>query len=222
MAEAKDNQPTPEEVEEVLEQAEAVLEDDQPAEGAQEGAEAGSPTDAEANDELAQAKAEAEAWQGKYMRLHAEWDNYRRRTQEQREVEKARAAAAIVENLIPVVDDFERTVDYAEKNGTDNLLEGVVAVHNKFVDVLGKHGVEVINPVGEAFDALEAQAVAMIPNTEVPDETVMDVYQKGYKLGGKVIRSAMVTVSTGGPKRETEQSDEAAGADADGAEESAE
>lgn len=222
MAEAKDNQPTPEEVEEVLEQAEAVLEDDQPAEGAQEGAEAGSPTDAEANDELAQAKAEAEAWQGKYMRLHAEWDNYRRRTQEQREVEKARAAAAIVENLIPVVDDFERTVDYAEKNGTDNLLEGVVAVHNKFVDVLAKHGVEVINPVGEAFDALEAQAVAMIPNTEVPDETVMDVYQKGYKLGGKVIRSAMVTVSTGGPKRETEQSDEAAGADADGAEESAE
>lgn len=203
MADPKDNQPTPEEVEEVIEQAEAALEEE-PAEGVQEDAEAALKA------ELEKAQAEIEAWQGKYMRLHAEWDNYRRRSQEQQKLEKARAAEKMVGDLIPVVDDFERTVDYAEKNGTDNLLEGVVAVHNKFVDTLKKHGVEVIDPVNQAFDALEAQAVAMIPNTEVPDETVMDVYQKGYKLGGKVIRSAMVTVSTGGPKREVEQTEEEA------------
>lgn len=203
MADPKDNQPTPEEVEEVIEQAEAALEEE-PAEGVQEDAEAALKA------ELEKAQAEIEAWQGKYMRLHAEWDNYRRRSQEQQKIEKARAAEKMVGDLIPVVDDFERTVDYAEKNGTDNLLEGVVAVHNKFVDTLKKHGVEVIDPVNQAFDALEAQAVAMIPNTEVPDETVMDVYQKGYKLGGKVIRSAMVTVSTGGPKREVEQTEEEA------------
>ena len=81
-------------------------------------------------------------------------------------------------------------------------------MRNKFVEVLVKNGAEVIDPAGQAFDALEAQAVAMIDNPDIPDETVIDVYQKGYKLGGKVIRPAMVTVSQGGPKRETPEASE--------------
>ena len=68
--------------------------------------------------------------------------------------------------------------------------------------MLAKEGVEVINPKGEAFDALEAQAVAMVDDPSVPDETVAEVYQKGYRMGNKVIRSAMVTVTQGGPKRQ--------------------
>lgn len=200
MADPKETEAIPDEPSGVVEEAEAILEDAQTAaeDSAEEPAEA---------DELTKAKAEATAWQDKYMRLHAEWDTYRRRTAEQREVDKARAAEKIVEGLIPVVDDFERTIDYAEKNGSDNLLDGVKAVRNKFVEVLTKNGAEVIDPAGEAFDALEAQAVAMIDNPDIPDETVIDVYQKGYKLGGKVIRPAMVTVSQGGPKREAEEAD---------------
>lgn len=120
------------------------------------------------------------------MRLHAEWDTYRRRTNEQREAEKARAAEKLVTSLLPVIDDFERTIDYAEKNGEGELLGGVRAVHSKFVGVLEKDGVEVIDPTGEAFDALEAQAVATVPDTEAFDETVHEVYQKGYRLGAKV------------------------------------
>ena len=61
---------------------------------------------------------------------------------------------------------------------------------------------EVIDPQGEAFDALEAQAVATVDDANVPDETVAEVYQKGYKMGSKVLRPAMVTVTSGGPKRE--------------------
>ncbi len=152
-------------------------------------------------EELRKAKEEAADWKDKFMRLHAEWDTYRRRTNEQREAEKVRAAEKLVTSLLPVIDDFERTIDYAEKNGEGELLGGVRAVHSKFVDVLKKDGVEVIDPAGEAFDALEAQAVATVPDEEAYDETVHEVYQKGYKLGSKVLRAAMVTVTTGGPKR---------------------
>lgn len=161
------------------------------------------------NDELvAQAQAEAKDWQDKYLRLHAEWDTYRRRTAEQREQERVRAGEKLVEKLLPVIDDFERTIDYAEKNGEAGLIDGVKAVHNKFVNVLESGGVQVINPAGEAFDALECQAVATVDDASVPDETVHEVYQKGYKMGTKVLRAAMVTVTTGGPKRPKPESED--------------
>lgn len=150
---------------------------------------------------LAAAKKEAADWQDRYMRLHAEWDTYRRRTSEQQAEEKKRATEKLIENLLPVLDDFERTVDYATENGEAGLLDGVKAVQTKLVDALVKGGLVVIDPVGEPYDALEAQAVATVPDGAAFDETVKEVYQKGYKLGKKVLRPAMVTVTTGGPKR---------------------
>ncbi len=161
------------------------------------------------NDELVEkAQAEAKDWQDKYLRLHAEWDTYRRRTAEQREQERLRAGEKLVEKLLPVIDDFERTIDYAEKNGEAGLIDGVKAVHSKFVNVLETGGVQVINPAGQAFDALECQAVATVDDASVPDETVHEVYQKGYKMGTKVLRAAMVTVTTGGPKRPKPESED--------------
>ena len=145
----------------------------------------------EESEELAAAKAEAADWQDKYVRLHAEWDTYRRRMTEQREAEKVRATEKLMESLIPVLDDFARTVDYAETNGEAKLS-----------DTLAKGGLVVISPAGEAFDALECQAVGTVDDPSVPDETVAQVYQPGYKMGTKVIRPAMVTITTGGPKRE--------------------
>lgn len=164
--------------------------------------------EAPTNDELVEkAQAEAKDWQDKYLRLHAEWDTYRRRTAEQREQERLRAGEKLVEKLLPVIDDFERTIDYAEKNGEAGLIDGVKAVHSKFVNVLETGGVQVINPAGQAFDALECQAVATVDDASVPDETVHEVYQKGYKMGTKVLRAAMVTVTTGGPKRPKPESE---------------
>lgn len=186
---------------EAAETAASEAEDTQAAEQAPEGNDSGN----EAEDPIEAAKKEAAAWQDKYLRLHAEWDTYRRRMNEQREEEKARAAEKLVEGLIPVIDDFERSIDYAEKNGETGLLGGVQAVHTKMLEVLTKHGVEMIDPKGEAFNALEALAVATVDDPSVPDETVAEVYQKGYRMGNKVIRSAMVTVTQGGPKREVEE-----------------
>ena len=159
-AEAKPEAAAPEEVEA------DVIEDDTEGEEPEE-------------DPVEAAKAEADAWRDKYFRLHAEWDTYRRRMNEQREEEKLRATEKLVESLIPVIDDFERIIAYAEGNGEEGLLGGIKAVHNKIGEVLKKEGVEIINPEGEAFDALEAQAIATVDDPSVPDETVAQVYQKG-------------------------------------------
>ncbi len=192
---AKDAQAS-QEGEEVLD---AVLEAEAAAivDGALDEVEAEAAADAAAR--------EAAEWKDKYVRLHAEWDTYRRRQKEQRENEKALAAERLVSSLIPVIDDLERSIDYAKNNGEVGLLSGVEAVLTKFVNTLEKDGVMVIDPAGDAFDALEAQAVGTVEDAEQFDETVAEVYQKGYKMGNKVLRPAMVTVTTGGPKRPSEE-----------------
>lgn len=193
------------------EEAAAEAASDEAAEAEAEPAQEADPAEDAASklqEEIDKAKAEAKEWQDKFMRLHAEWDTYRRRTAEQREAEKARASEKLVTGLLPVIDDFERTIKYATDNGETGLLDGVRAVHTKLVDVLVKDGVQVIDPAGEAFDALQHQAVATVPDDEAFDETVHEVYQKGYKLGEKVLRPAMVTVTTGGPKRPKEETSE--------------
>ena len=164
--------------------------------------------EAAATDELEKARKEAREWQDRYLRLHAEWDTYRRRMTEQRAEEKIRATEKLMENLLPVLDDFERTVSYATENGEAGLLDGVKAVQSKLMDALGKGGLVVIDPAGEAYDALEAQAVATVPDEQSFDETVKDVYQKGYKMGKKVLRAAMVTITSGGPKRPKEEEED--------------
>ena len=163
--------------------------------------------EASAADELEKARQEASDWQDRYLRLHAEWDTYRRRMTDQRAEEKARATEKLIEDLLPVLDDFERTVSYATENGETGLLDGVKAVQTKLSDVLAKSGLVAIDPAGEPYDALEAQAVATVPDEEAFDETVKDVYQKGYKMGKKVLRPAMVTVTSGGPKRPKDEED---------------
>lgn len=156
---------------------------------------------------IAKAEAEAAAMCDKYLRLQAEWDNYRKRTAEEAGEMRVRAAEKLMGDLLPVMDDFERAIAHAEANGDAGLLDGVKAISTKLSESLGKHGLEAIDPAGEAFDALEHQAVGQVEDASVPDETVAQVYQKGYRLGKKVIRPAMVTISTGGPKREVESGD---------------
>lgn len=165
-------------------------------------------------EELEAAKKESADAADRVLRLQADWENYRRRTAAERIAERERAAEKLVTNLLPVLDDMERAADHATKNaeGDEKLIQfadGVMAIHAKMIDILGKDGVEVIDPAGEPFDPLVHQAVGREENTEAYDETVAQVYQKGYRMGGKVIRSAMVTVTYGGPKRPAEEPAEA-------------
>ena len=115
------------------------------------------------------------------------------------------AAEKLVTNLLPVIDDLERAIEHAGATEDDaqlkQFVDGVSAVHAKMLGVLAKEGVDPIDPAGEAFDPLAHQAVGRVEDAEAFDETVAQVYQKGYRMGDKVIRTAMVTVTYGGPTR---------------------
>lgn len=182
---------------EVLEPEEAEVAAE-PKEGEEAAEESAAEADGELEeDELAQAKAVAADMRDKYLRLQAEWDNFRKRTAAEREQEKVRASEKLVKDLIPVIDDLERAVEHAQQTGEGgSLTQGVEAVTAKFLQILGKSKVEQIEAVGEPFDPNKHQAVGTQPDDTVPEETVVAVYQKGYQMGDRVLRPAMVVTST--------------------------
>ena len=104
-----------------------------------------------------------------------------------------------------MIDDIERAIDHARSqelaDDFKQFVDGVDAVHAKLLDVFAHEGVEPIDPKGEAFDPLEHQAVGRVEDASQYDETVNDVYQKGYRMADRILRSAMVTVTYGGEKR---------------------
>ena len=163
---------------------------------------------AQAQDAVDAAKKEATDATERLARLQADWDNYRKRTAAERLAERERATEGLVEKLLPVIDDLERAVSHASASENSEVVqfaEGVSAVHAKIVTVLEKEGVETIDPAGQPFNPLDHQAVGRVEDAEAYDETVAQVFLKGYRMGGKVIRPAMVSVTTGGPKRPAEE-----------------
>lgn len=158
-----------------------------------------------AADAKKEAETKASEAADRATRLQADWENYRRRTAAERLAEKARATEKLVTALLPVVDDIERAIDHARTqelaDDFKQFVDGVDAVHAKLMGVFEHEGVEAIDPKGEPFDPLEHQAVGRVEDTEAYDETVHDVYQKGYRMGDRILRSAMVTVTYGGAKR---------------------
>lgn len=147
-------------------------------------------------DEFVEAlQAEVQEWKEHSLRAQAEFENARKRLEERHAQAVALASEKIVKNIIPVLDDL----DYAlMQEGQDEAqLEGLRAIRTKLLGGLEREGVVVIDPAGAEFDPNEAQAVQMVPSAEVTEGSVVNVLQKGYKLGGRVLRSAMVTVSSG-------------------------
>lgn len=165
---------------------------------------------AEANEAVEAAKAEAKDATARLARLQADWDNYRKRTAQERVAERARATEKLVEGLLPVVDDLEHAIDHAENSGDQEVKEyanGVIAVHQKLLDVLSREGVSVIDPAGEPFDPMREQAVGKVEDAEAYDDTVAQVMRRGYEMAGRVLRPAMVSVTFGGPKRPADEAD---------------
>lgn len=153
--------------------------------------------------------AEVTELRDRYARLQAEWDNYRKRTQAERESERVRASENLVMDLLPLLDDLERAIKHARETGEGGTLtDGVEAIQNKFLQILEKHKVTQIAALGEPFDAKQHQAVGTEEDASVPEETVVNVFQQGYKMGERVIRPAMVVTSTGGPAREPQGANE--------------
>jgi len=136
------------------------------------------------------------------QRWQAEFENFRRRQTAQAEDQILRASERVVERLLPVIDDLERTIDHTVGGGDlGHLLQGVEMVQKQVIDVLGREGVEVIDPFGQPFDPHAHQAVSQRDDASLPEHTVVEVFQKGYSMHGRVLRPAMVVVSHGGPER---------------------
>ena len=150
-----------------------------------------------ARDEAARNLAAAQKWQ-------AEFENYRRRQERDLAGIKSRAGERIVTELIPVLDDLDRAIEHAIKSTAtggelEHLLSGVQMVRSRTLGVFEREGVEVIDPLGAEFDPHRHQAVGQREDPDMPEHTVVEVYQKGYLMGDRVVRPAMVIVSSGGP-----------------------
>ena len=144
-----------------------------------------------------QLQRELEEADDQLLRMKAEVQNIRRRAQ--RDVENAHKFSLdkFVTALLPVVDNMERalgSVD-AESRVDDAVCEGLELTLKSFIAVLEDFHVLQIDPAGQPFDAELHQAVSMIPNDDLEPNTVIDVFQKGYTLSGRLVRPAMVTVS---------------------------
>ena len=150
--------------------------------------------------QVAAAEARADEHLNDLQRLAAEFDNYRKRVVRDQELSAARAKEQVVKDLLPVVDDLERALEAAEQHEEAKLEEGVRLVHRALQDVLRRQGLEEIEADGR-FDPHVHEALLAQPSDQ-EEGSVIQVAQKGYRLGDLVLRPARVVVS-GGPDQET-------------------
>ncbi|MBQ8119793.1 MAG: nucleotide exchange factor GrpE [Ruminococcus sp.] len=138
-------------------------------------------------------KKELEESKDKYLRLMAEYDNFRKRSAKERLELSATVKGNTIGEILPVFDNFERAL--AAETEDTNYKAGVEMIFKQFGDMLTKLGVEIIDPIGQTFDPNIANAVNQIEDENLGENEVAQVFQKGYKIGDKVIRYAMVVVA---------------------------
>ncbi|MBQ8967632.1 nucleotide exchange factor GrpE [Ruminococcus sp.] len=138
-------------------------------------------------------KAELAESKDKYLRLMAEYDNFRKRSAKERLELSASVKGDTVADILPVIDNFERALNTETED--EAYKQGIEMIFKQFNDALTKLGIEAIDPVGETFDPNIANAVNQIEDPELGENVVAQVFQKGYRIGDKVIRYAMVVVA---------------------------
>lgn len=175
----------------------------QAAETASEDASA----DSEAVDPIEALKAENAELKDRALRVMAEMENLRRRTEKELKDTRQYSVAGFARDMLTVSDNLRRALDAVPDELRQNadaglvaLLEGVEMTERELLNQLEKNGVKKLDPAGQKFDPNFHQAMFEVPNTEVPNNTVVQVVQAGYQIGDRVLRPAMVGVSKGGPK----------------------
>ena len=146
----------------------------------------------ELGDSLEKAQKEHDEIQDKYLRVCAEYDNFRKRTQKERDGIFTDAYSDALKEILPIFDNLERAALYTEP---DKLTEGLELIFKSAKEMLTKLGVEEFGAVGEKFDPNIHNAVMHIEDESVGEEEIIEVFQKGYKRGDKIIRHAMVKVA---------------------------
>lgn len=143
------------------------------------------------------------------LRLAAELENTRRRAEREKADAGRYAIANFARDLLGVADNFERALqaaDAASDDGLAGLIDGLRMTEKELLTVFERHGVRRVSPAGQRFDPNLHQAVAQVPHPTIPSGNVVDVAQPGFTIGDRVLRAAMVTVSSGGGAEEEGQS----------------
>jgi molecular chaperone GrpE len=148
--------------------------------------------------EVAAKDEELKSLNDKYLRLAAEFDNYKRLAQRDQRDHIRFGNEQLLKELLPVIDNLERAIKAAKgSKSADGLVQGVDLTLKQLQSVLVKFGVQSIPTMGQPFDPSGHQAVASVPSTQVPDKHVVEEFQRGYRLHDRILRPAMVTVSSG-------------------------
>jgi molecular chaperone GrpE len=148
-----------------------------------------------APDELSQARRERDEYLDQLQRSRAEFANYQKRSRAQADIDRQYAVGSLATDLLPVLDNFERALDAANKAGEGGILEGLELVHKQLLAALAKHGVRPIEALGHPFDPNHHEALMQQPDAEHPEGTVVAELGRGYRHHDRVLRPSKVAVS---------------------------
>jgi molecular chaperone GrpE len=148
---------------------------------------------------VADLEAENQKLRDQLLRKLADFDNFRKRTEREKNDYFKYALADIIRNLLPVLDNFDRALVH-NTDETDDFRKGIEMIYRQLSETLEKSGVRVVDEANVPFDPTIHEAVMREENADVPSHTVLEVLQKGYFLNDRLIRPAMVRVSVGGPE----------------------
>jgi len=160
-----------------------------------DGAPPSQPEVAELQARIKELESSAEEAGNRFLRLAADFDNYKKRARQGQMDTINYASATVVERLLPVLDDFQRALEHAPVGVDEGWLKGLQLVYLKLQEILSAQGVEPINAVGSAFDPKLHEAVGSEESSDHPEDTVVLELRRGYRLRDRVIRPALVKVA---------------------------
>jgi len=137
-----------------------------------------------------------EDFRDRYLRTLADFENFRKRAEREKDDFRRYALVGVIRDLLPVIDNFDRALEHAEEG--DEFHKGVALIYKQLFDVLQRHGLKTISESGVRFDPNIHEAVVREEDPSVPSHTVVAVLQKGYFLHDRLLRPAMVRVAVGG------------------------
>ena len=177
------------------EQEEKELETNETAEDAEETTEEVSEETAEASaeDRIAALEAELKNEKDKYMRLFAEFDNFRKRTAKEKTEADGDSAAKTIAEILPALDNFDRALDTPCSD--ENFKNRIEMIFTQLTDIFGKLGVTEIEALGQPFNPNLHNAIKQVESEDGESDVICEVFQKGYKLGDRIIRHSMVAVN---------------------------
>jgi molecular chaperone GrpE len=143
-------------------------------------------------------RPESGEWRDRYLRALADYENFRKRSERERQDFFKYALAGTMKDLLPVLDNFDRALEHAEEG--DDFHKGVLLIYKQLFDILQKHGLKPINDSGVPFDPKIHEAVVREEDPSMPSHTVSAILQKGYFLHDRLLRPALVKVAVGGPE----------------------